>query len=68
MAMTARRLLGLALALTLLVAAAWASSTRDVRPQTLTLFLLGAGLAVGAHALKRRRTTTNEANGSQRSA
>ncbi len=51
--MTARRLLGFALAITLVVAAAVASNTPDVRPQTLTLFLLGAGLAVGAQALKR---------------
>ena len=64
MIMTARRFFGLALASTLLVAAAWASSTGDVWPQTLTLFLLGAGLAVGAHALKHRRTTTTEANSS----
>jgi len=55
--MTARTFLVGVLALTLLVAAVWAANTRDVRPQTLTLSLLGAGLAVGASAIKRRRTS-----------
>jgi len=53
--MTTRRVLGIVLAMTLLVAAAWESRTRDSGPQSFNLLLLGSGLAVGAATLKRRR-------------
>ncbi len=52
-AMTARSPFRVALALTLIAVAAWTSVATASSPQALTLLLFGAGLAVGAHALKR---------------
>ena len=54
--MTARTALRLALALALIAVAAWTSVANAVHPQALTLLIFGTGLAIGAHALKRRDT------------